>query len=341
MTGQSSLVLDLGALRELDAQVSSFSAESPDVFRAVADFHEVANTLTERLRQPHTLSLDLGSNLAVTHYTSLEAAFGIISSGPEGFLRLYDSVHLNDPTEGIATPEGEGIRNSLSAIRSFTHPTQSGLGTLAEHYSKAYLVSFVATTDGTDPGDDLDFWRSYGRDGRGCSLTFFPYRSNWPRPAVAGLRSVAYGAPNVPDYRDGTRLLLRIHDAFTTLIGDRSEERDRLASVLPFLDDWFAHRFLTKHSAYRSERELRFVAFPRSGQAPRYALSDGQIRHYLELPDFELGRLFGSPTILRVGPAVPHPEDAADSLRGIWSQYWESMPSIQIMHSRIPYRSQL
>ena len=339
MTPDDSSGLDLDTLRELDARVSALTPVSTELTSVVMEFYTATEEITHQVCKPHLLPEDPGTNLSLAHYTSLEATFNIVSSGPGGFFRLYDSAHVNDPTEGIATSEGEGISDSLSSIRSFASPTRSALGIHAQKFSTAYLLSFLANTARSDPGDDLNFWRSYGRDGCGCSFTFFPYRSNWPHHVVTGLRRVAYDVPNVPDYQEGTRLLLRIHDALSSLVRPRSVMADKLATTRPLLDDWFARRFLIKHAAYKPENEIRFVTFPRDGQDICYDLPNGQIRHYLNLPDFKLKLLFASSTILRVGPAVAHPEDTVDALRGIWSQNWGSVPPIQIRHSRIPYRT--
>ena len=69
--------------------------------------------------------------------------------------RLYDSVHLNDPTEGIHI--ADGFPDKYDWLKKFE----------AHH---AYIGSFIRR-DGERPHDNLLFWRTYGRGGGGCSVS--------------------------------------------------------------------------------------------------------------------------------------------------------------------------
>ena len=72
---------------------------------------------------------------------------------------MYDTSHCNDPDEG----------NHL--VRELS--SNDGYRWLARESSvgHAYITSFVSGQDGIDMSDDLVFWRTYGKDGKGCSLT--------------------------------------------------------------------------------------------------------------------------------------------------------------------------
>ena len=72
---------------------------------------------------------------------------------------MYDTSHCNDPDEG----------NHL--VRELS--SNDGYRWLARESSvgHAYITSFVSGQDGIDMSDNLVFWRTYGKDGKGCSLT--------------------------------------------------------------------------------------------------------------------------------------------------------------------------
>ena len=57
------------------------------------------------------------------------------------------------------------------------------------------------------------------------------------------------------------------------------------------LDECFAQRFLCKGSAYAQENEYRIVVFADKGDVQFGPPRDGQLRHYLELPDWQLRAL--------------------------------------------------
>ena len=242
----------------------------------VTEFLALASQLASQIRQPHEHQRTPGSTLSLAHYTSLDAVYQIVSSGPQGVLRLYDSVHVNDPSEGAATPEGTSIADALGSItealglvRSFSSGAVSPIAYNAARFSTAYILSFLGTSDEEDPGDQLDFWRSYGRDGRGCSFTFFPYLSGWPTQLVAGLRSVRYGIQEASDYSKEIMLLLKIHNALSSLVQDLPELESALTAIHPSLEECFARRFLIKDSAYASERGSEICCFSQpSGAAP-------------------------------------------------------------------------
>lgn len=150
--------------------------------------------ITELLRGPceeiaktHRVESD-ETEIYLVHYTSLATLYSIIekqiewtrrheqSTGPPRGVapqetslevdilpelgpcfRLYDSAHVNDPQEG----------------RYFTHHVPEEHKWLEQFDThRAYIGSFIlprTTTD--DAGDNLVFWRTYGREGEGCSIS--------------------------------------------------------------------------------------------------------------------------------------------------------------------------
>ena len=89
-------------------------------------------------------------------------------------LRLYDSAHFNDPDDGTYL----GRHLSQSGQHDWVIPSTR---------THAYIASFIIPDDDPDSAsDDLVFWRTYGRDGEGCSLKL--------RTPTAHVRRVLYTA---------------------------------------------------------------------------------------------------------------------------------------------------
>ena len=90
---------------------------------------------------------------------------------PDGGLRLSDSATMNDPDEGTATTDD---RIFLKLLKD-----ESTAQWLRNRYESAYLCCFVGivgtSTQPIDPGDDLLYWRLYGDDCRGVSITMPPH----------------------------------------------------------------------------------------------------------------------------------------------------------------------
>ena len=106
-------------------------------------------------------------SLPLAQYTSLEAMVSMLQA-PDGGLRLSDTSTMNDPEEGCATSECSFV----------LHLMQEQLGKdswVWKRYGAAHVCCFVGilrTDEQTiDAGDDLLFWRLYGSDCRGVSIT--------------------------------------------------------------------------------------------------------------------------------------------------------------------------
>ena len=98
-----------------------------------------------------------------------------------GGLRLYDTVHANDPEEGrfllLHWPggddgppwmweESENGRKGNGGQLGLKEQVEQGL-----YPGHAYVLSFVPTTAEERNNDRIVFWREYGREGAGCSLS--------------------------------------------------------------------------------------------------------------------------------------------------------------------------
>ena len=122
---------------------------------------QVESLLAETFQQidyMHTLRGDVANR--VIHYTRLDtivAMLGRAAKQQDAFLRLNDSSSFNDPDEG------QFFTGNL-ALPSKHRWVMEG------STSHAYVASFIIPDDKLDLSDDLMFWRTYGREGEGCSL---------------------------------------------------------------------------------------------------------------------------------------------------------------------------
>ena len=111
--------------------------------------------------------LDDRKTFRLGHYTALEAVVSMLQSS-NGGLRLSDSSTMNDPEEGRATRDGRNIKHLLE--EQFAPDSWP-----RRRYDDAHVCCFVgvdrAAEDDVEPGDDLLFWRLYGNDCRGLSIT--------------------------------------------------------------------------------------------------------------------------------------------------------------------------
>ncbi len=272
---------------------------------------------------PHLAELG-SSHLSVVHYTSLEVLYLILqseiahagdASHKPGCLRLYDSVHLRDPTEGWFF---------LDRIQEAKYMTA-----LVDERNApcAYMLSLIRINNDhtAEDADHLMHWRAYGDDGNGCSIRF-----SCP---VECLVPVTYGG-----------------DAAAAAAG----KIDRLLSVARQLDPVFpGHlptmlrsalqhlltvRYYYKHKAYQHEREVRVTVLDSngSGHKPQYDYRRPHIRHYVEHPALTAQKILRSGTIITIGPSVLHQEDAKQSIRQMLRDAGLSGPSVE--GSSIPYR---
>ena len=234
-----------------------------------------------------------GATLQVTHYTSLAAVTAMLrglANGQGATLRVYDSSHSNDPDEG------NHLVRQLSSNGNHRWLEQgSGVG-------HAYITSFVLTSDDdkSDMSDDLVFWRTYGRDGKGCSLTVDVRRQL--------LRKVLYE----PDDVEAVRItLLPVLDVVTPLA--QADEDCARAISRTIWKRLVGVRYLYKDKAYHHEQEYRVVI---PGDSPDIRLAgvrfetceEGgsivEVRHYCEISDLDLRELLASNSRLILGPSV-------------------------------------
>ena len=215
----------------------------------------------------------------------------------EASLRLYDSAHFNDPDDGNYL----GRHLSQSAKHDWLTPSTR---------THAYIASFMIPDDDPDAAsDNLVFWRTYGREGEGCSLKL--------RTPTAHVSRVLYTSEE----------LERTERAFCPVL-------DVLKPLVRTNDPWIKQvlreafwkslgriRFLYKSPAYDYERECRLVIPTTEIAAERISFdfrsdggSSGRLRHYCEDEALIVKKILGSGSSITIGPSVADKEDLQQSL---------------------------
>ena len=280
----------------------------------------------------------------LAHYTTLEAVISMLQS-PEGGLRLSDSSTMNDPEEGCATRDGRSIRHLLDD--EFEQDSW-----LRRRYDHAHICCFVGVDRGAEhdvePGDDLLFWRLYGNECRGLSITLPPYlstdllRKGW-------VQQVTYAGdpPLAIDLRPISSLL---HDLEKLRV--RSIDAELWHSVYPvFLshcDLVMAYRFLHKRAHYSMEREYRAVAFvtandeaPEDGQFPArgHHVQYHRIRTYVQTPQLACRAILTTNSRITIGANVPESDRVKRNIADLVSRCLELAPGVvSVRLSRTQYR---
>ena len=286
-----------------DAIIPTLSAAVKALCQEIEQFHVLTDTTLDRKQAPEY----------VIHYTTIATVVSMLQAqalkrkheeipekqqGQQGnSLRLYDSAHFNDPDDGNYL----GRHLSQSGKHDWLMPSTR---------THAYVASFMIPDDDPDvAGDNLVFWRTYGREGEGCSLKL--------RTPTDHVRRVLYTSGEL----DRTEKLL--YPALEVLdpLVDTDDPWTKQVLRKTFWSSLGRIRFLYKSPAYTYERECRFVI-------PRIEISDdqisfdyrsdsgssGRLRHYLEDEALKVTEILGSGTSITIGPCVADKEDLKQSL---------------------------
>ena len=248
--------------------------------------------------------------------------------GRSASLRLYDSVHFNDPDEGIYFNRNLNLVKGHKLLKARNAP-------------HAYIVSFIrpdAERAEMNPvSDDLVFWRTYGKDGEGCSLTL--------SVPSCRLLKVLYGTDKVKC----TDLLLKsvldlLYDSLSPLISIPEQPIDvqeKLAGIVVRLLEKI--QYLFKDKAYQYENECRFVIPESETDRNKICFEYGgqcntptRIRHYYEDKDLEIEEILGSGSLITLGPCVPYPENVRYYLETLLQK--AELRNTEIKISKIRYR---
>ena len=200
------------------------------------------------------------------HYTSLSSIVSMFEED-KGKIRLYDANQSNDPTEGMYLSSTLRFPNEYSWVHD-TRPSSTATP------SFAYIASFIVTGDVDSPHDDLIYWRTYGREGAGCSLELVD-----PPP---GLKRVRYGDEAVAETLEALLPVVTMLDPLAKV--DGAVGRIVSTALWEALD---AIRYLYKDEPYRYESECRYIirgddvdAKEISFDARGSSIFPSRVRHY-------------------------------------------------------------
>ena len=273
--------------------------------------------------------------LTVVHYTKVKVVIDMFRSEireEPSYLRMYDTFHSNDPEEGkyLITRLGSSDLEKLKENMDDTPPC-------------AYVASFIkpeteCSLDVARTRDNLVFWRTYGENGAGISLTV--------KMPVDKLFEIAYGREKA---EAGARNLIRIsefiNEALSPVLGI-SDEEGSIQSVKGRL--WGKLRelaspihYLHKSEAYNYEREFRAIATitdSESDQIKFERIDDSDdVRHYYEREDLRARNLLATGSVITIGPCVPNEENIAYYLEYLKRKSGLAGP--EIVQSKVSYRN--
>lgn len=312
-----------------------------------------ARDIAERAKKESAVLIPLPSDskdnktgsFRLAHYASLEAVTSMLQS-PDGGLRLSDSSTMNDPEEGCATRDGRSIRHVL--IDEFEEDSW-----LRQRYDDAHVCCFVGASrgeeDDVEPGDDLLFWRLYGNECRGLSITLASHHSE-RLLQDRYVHQVTY-APDPPlsiDVRPILKVLRDLQKLRTNAI-DADVWESIYPLVLPACDLLMSYRFLHKRAHYSMERECRAIVFvtgnnhlPEDNRfsAKGYHVQYQRIRKYVQIPQLSCNHIFTTDSRITIGANVPESDNVKKEVDALVSEFFNVAPSVvSVRVSKKQYRS--
>lgn len=291
-------------------------------------YPQLRQELNEEIDELHQICSTQGkAAINAIHYTKLDILVSMLEAAkhdtPGSFFRLYDSVCVNDPDEG------KHLQNVLHL------DLRSWLRSDVRH--SAYLGSFVSPNAKHEraSADNLVFWRTYGDEGQGCSISL--------RIPSGRLRRVFYG-DQYDDFRDTKIKIDRVVKLLDSLKPDELPEPVQWELNSAF---WKALRptcYLYKSKAYSYEKELRVVLvgppdldsediifdYRRQPNMPSY------VRHYLNEDDLRINKLLNSNSLITIGPCVRYPDNLRHYIKALLKQAKIQGPTVET--SKISYQ---
>ena len=272
---------------------------------------------------------EIGEDKLVVHYTSIAALVSMLQDASKGnnksFLRLYDSVHLNDPDEGNFFDRYSNLPEKYDWLGN-------------KEVSHAYITSFLLPKSEEDMSNKLLFWRTYGEEGDGCSLSI-------PVPRCQ-LQKVLYGPESVELTVKELGSVLDLLDPLLEIdkLSIRESIQKKLAETV--WESLERVRYLHKNEAYEYENECRSVVAESNileKDKIRFEEQDrnnspGRIRHYYEREALEIKNLLITGSSIMLGPCVArvaHPYNMEYYLKTLMRR--ANLYGPEIKTSKIPY----
>ena len=312
---------------DLSEKISNFMGffESGSESSAAATFAEILHDFLEdlypmsspRKREPKFL----------VHYTSLDTLFSLLDRDKPEYLRLYDTIHSNDPTEGAFFSDHlkSHALNIHRSLPDFIQNPQPGY---------AYISSFIRAYDETKR-DKLKYWLAYGRNGNGCSIAI-PYSDFSPELPIV---PVQYGKAAV--MRSAQKLVSFLHSFPPSVQHYFSPSKSSTDSSSPF-NTFSSIPYFHKPRSYSYEAECRLFLSPIDRLSdPKYqpivtTAGTPAVRHYVEHKPLHLGRIFFTGTVITLGPSIPNPQNVQRAVYALLRHHRLMGPDV--VCSKIPYR---
>ena len=290
----------------------------------------------------------------LVHYTGTDVVFAMLDKGKEkGSLRLYDTVHANDPEEGRFLlrhwehsreewpwmwEEGEQAEVG-GVVPSLKEQVEQGV-----YPGHAYVLSFVPSLPDKENNDRLVFWREYGREGAGCSLSIPGDKLFDETKCLLTPYRVRYGACPVAELRGNLqeRLFGPIEERLRGVDGPESMLFE--AAQPKVRQELKLFRYLYKDKAYEHEEEYRLVSVgpgKESGGEPTYekgtnSRGETVFRHYLTHASLYSNQILGLKSFIVLGPTVPHAQNVISTINKFLEM--RGISGTSVTRSGISYR---
>ena len=263
----------------------------------------------------------------LVHYTSLDTLFSLLDRDNPEYLRLYDTIHSNDPTEGAF------FNDHLKSHAPEIHSSLPDL-ILNPQPGYAYISSFIRAYDETER-DKLVYWLAYGRNGNGCSIAI-PYSDFSPELPIV---PVQYGKAAVTE---SAQKLISFFQSFPPPVKHYfSPTKSGSASSSPF-NVFRSIPYFHKPSSYSYEAECRLFLSPVDRLSdPKYqpiVATDGTpaVRHYVEHKAMHLQGILFTGTVITLGPSIPDRQNVQRAVYALLHHHRLMGPDV--VCSKIPYR---
>lgn len=296
----------------------------------------------------------------LVHYTRLDVLFSLVdpsssANGQKAGLRAYDTVHSNDPEEGMFLIRQWPPNTHWGwDIARIDDPT-SEHGERIAASSPAYILSFVQSRITEPMNDKLTFWKEYGNGCKGCSLSI-PVKQVVRQGRDMTPYRVVYGREKVEElfsYLD-EQLLVPI-TAITENDDFTQDFRNAIGRTLRNTLQPF--RYLYKDKTYAHEEECRIVITPHGVSPfrddliyePKAGMNGAtRLRHYPRQMLVNPAVLFHSDAEIRLGPLVPYKQNVLVVIEKLLRRYCDyafegdvtATPRHppNVVHSEIHYR---